>query len=159
MRVIACILLLITLLAAAFLGYCYYGAQMTIEGVSVSLTPAVEALGTYNRVREQIEQGAFLGTVYRDADYLMPETYAFLTLTARMSNRGMFPQDWIAIEVAPDAADIVLLYSERTPSLPAMSRGDFHTTLLTHTGASTSRTITISYYVLGRPFSVSYEMP
>ena len=159
MRVFACILLLLTLLAAAFWGYCYHGAQMVIEGVAVSLSPAVDAMGTYNQVKTQVSQGTFLGRMYREANFLMPERYTFLTLTVRMSNRGLFPQDWIRIEVAPDPADIALLFNERTPSLSGMSRGDFHATLLMDTGASTSRALSVKYYVLGQPFTVSYQMP
>ncbi|MCL1963650.1 MAG: hypothetical protein FWF69_01130 [Firmicutes bacterium] len=159
MRVFTCILLLVTLLAAAFLGYCYVNARMVIEGVSASQVAAADALGTYNQVKNQIAQGTFLGTVYRDANYVMPEGYTFLTLTVRMANHGILPQDWIRIELTPDAADIALLYNERTPTLAGMSRADFYATLLTHTGAHTSRTVKITYYVLGMPFSVSYQMP
>ena len=159
MRVLTCILVLITLLVGAFFGYCYYGAHMEIEGVSASIVPATDALGTYNEIKNQTAAGSFLGTVYREADFLMPESYSFLTLTVRMKNRGLLPQDWICIEVNPDNADIAMLYNDRTPTLSGSSRADFSATLLMREGASTSRTIAVTYYVLGVPFSTIYQMP
>lgn len=158
MRILACILVLITLLAGAFVGYCYYGAKMEIEGIAATLTPAVEAVGTYDSVRSQLANGSFLGTKYYDTEFLMPESFAFLTLTVRMSNRGMLPMDWIQIEVKPNLADALQLPAERTPSLAGNSRADFSTVILTRAGVETARKVTVKYYVLGQQFSVTYDM-
>ncbi len=158
MRVLAWILVLATVLVGAFFGYCYYGAQMQIEGVAAAMTPAVDALATYNELTEQIAQGTFYGGKYRDAEFIMPDGYAFLTLTVRMSNQGFLSQDWIRIEVVPDPADIVQLPESRTPTLAARTRADFSATVLTQLGASTSRKIIIHYYVLGREFSIEHQM-
>lgn len=159
MRVLAIVLLVVTLLAGAFFGYCLWGAQMQIQGVTVTVTPATEALGTYNDIVSQLENGSFYGTKYREVDYVMPESFAFLTLTVRMQNRGLLPMDWVRIEVEPDAADAVQLAESRTPTLAGSSRADFSTTVLTRTGASESRTLTVTYYVLGQKRTVSYDMP
>lgn len=158
MRVLACILVLITLVVGAFVGYCYYGAQMQIDGVAASLTPAAEAIGTYNDVRDKLANGTFIGTKYADAEFLMPESFAFLTLTVRMTNKGMFPMDWIELEVTPDVADILMLPAERTPSLAGSSSGDFSAILLTRTGVNTKRQVTVHYYVLGRAYTETFDM-
>lgn len=158
MRVLAIIMLVITLLAGAFLGYCTWGAQMQIQGVSVTMTPATDALGTYNDIVHQLENGSFYGTKYREVEYVMPDSFAFLTLTVRMQNRGLLPMEWIRIEVAPDAADAVQLPESRTPTLAGSTRSDFSATVLTRTGASEARALTITYYVLGQKFTVSYQM-
>ncbi len=157
MRVFTCILLLVTLLVGAFLGYCYYGTQMKIVGVAASVTPANEALGTYNEVRQQVSDGVFLGTKYRLDEFAAAEDYEFLTLTVRMENAGFLPMDWVRIEVAPGASDVLQLAATRTPSLAGNTRSDFSTTLLTRTGGGTARKITVSYYVLGRAFSVVFS--
>lgn len=156
MRIVAGILVLVTLLVGAFLGYCYYGAQMEIESVTATLTPATDALGTYNEVLDQLTNGTFMGTQYRETEFIMAENFAFLTLMVRMSNKGMLPQDWIQIEVQPDAADVLQLAADRTPTLSGNSRAEFSITLLTRTGVGTDRKITVTYYVLGRPFTVQY---
>lgn len=158
MRVLACILVLVTLVVGAFFGYVYYGAQMQIEGITAQVTPATEVQATYDDILAQLDNGSFLGTKYHETEFLMPESFAFLSLTVRMQNRGMFPMDWIQIEVQPDAADILQLPADRTPTLAGSSRGDFSTTLLTRTGADQTRTVTVTYYVLGKQMSVTYQM-
>lgn len=159
MKVLAIVMVVIVVLVGAFFAYCYTGMQMQIVGVSASFTPATDALGTYDEVREQLETGAFLGTVYEEnAEFLMPESFSFLTLTVRMTNRGVFPMDWIRIEVVPDAADIAQLATDRTPTLASGGQADFSTTLLTRAGASAARTVTVRYYALGRTMEVRYAM-
>ncbi len=158
MRVITCVLVLITLLVGAFLGYCYYGTQMKIISVVATVTPAQEALGTFNEATQQVENGTFSGTKYREAEYAMPNSFSFLTLTVRMENPGLLPMDWIRISVVPDAADVFQLASARTPSLAGSNRADFSTTILTRTGADTLRKIKVLYYVLGRPFEAEFNM-
>lgn len=158
MRIVACVLLVITVLVGAFFGYVYYGAHMEILGVATSMVPATEVLATYEDILAQLDNGAFLGKQYHETDFLMPESFAFLTLTARLSNKGLFPMDWLQIEVEPDASDILQLYQERTPSLAGGNRADFSTTLLTRTGADASRLITVHYYFFGYKMSVSYQM-
>lgn len=156
MRIFAFVLLGITLVVAAFFGYCYYGAQMQIVGVAASLTPATEALGTYELVTGQMREGSFYGTVYQELEFTYPESYTFVSFTVRMRNRGLLPMDWIRIEVAPEENDILQLAADRTPSLAGGSTADFSTALLCRSGADADRKITLTYYVLGYPFRVEY---
>ncbi len=158
MRVITSVLIIITLLIGAFLGYCYFGTQMKINSVMSAMTPAQEVLGTFNEVTMQVENGTFLGNRFREAEFAMPNSFSFLTLTVRMENPGFLPMDWIRISVAPDAADVLQLASPRTPSLAGNNRADFSTTILTRTGADTLRKIKVMYYVLGRPFEAEFTM-
>ena len=158
MRIFAGIMVFVVAVVGIFFGYCYYGAQMQIESVTAILTPAVEMADVYNDTLEALSLDAFYGEQYRESDFLMPDSYAFLTLTVRMANRGLLPQDWIRIEVRPDASDILQLPADRTPTLAAASRGDFSTTLLTRAGAATARTVIVTYYVLGHPYQVEYAM-
>jgi len=158
MRVLTLIVVVLTLLVGAFFGYCYSGARMRIEAVYAQVTPALEAQEAFAEVTGQVADGTFYGTKYREAEFLMPDSFAFLTLSVRMENRGLFPMDWIRIEVRPDAADVLQLANDRAPSLFAGSRADFTTTLLTRLGADTTRKVIVTYYVLGRAFSAEYEM-
>ena len=159
MRILALILVLVVLLAGAFIGYCYYGAQMRIEGVGMALTPAGEAIGTYSGLLEQLENESFAGVVYHRPDFATADDFAFLTLAVRMGNRGVLPMDWIELAVQPGMADILQLPADRTPSLAPGTRGDFSTTLLTRAGADTARTITVTYYVMGTQYSKTFETP
>lgn len=158
MRIVAILMVLITLLVGVFFFYTYNGMRMEIEGVASMMTAAVDAIETYDGVRAQLANGSFYGQQFVETEFLMPDSFAFLTLTVRMRNPGILPMDWIRIEVEPDSADILQLPADRTPSLAAGTRGDFSTTLLTRTGASTLRRIIIHYYVLGTPLTVEHVM-
>lgn len=158
MRVLAGIMVLITLLVGVFFGYCYFGAQMRINGVAAQVTEATDAQGTFAEVQGQLANGSFLGRKYYEVDLLMPESFSFLTLTVRMENRGLFPMDWVQIEIAPNVADVLQLPLERTPTLAAGSAADFSTTILMRHGAETSRKVTVTYYVLGRPMTATHDM-
>lgn len=158
MRVVAGVLLAIVVLVGAFLGYCYYGAQMQVQAAASTVTPATDATATYNSIVDQLAGGTFLGNAFYEAEMTGAENFQFLTITVRMQNRGLFPMDWIAIEITPNAADVAQLAPERTPSLAANSRGDFSTTILTRAGADTNRKITVTYYVLGQKLSTTYQM-
>lgn len=158
MRVLAMILVFITMLVGAFFGYCYYGAQMQIEGVATSSVQATEAMGTLADIESHMRNGSFLGVSFREAEFTEPAQYEFQTITLRMKNRGMFPMDWIQFEVQPGVADVLQLPQERTPTLGANSTGDFSADILTLSGAETRHTVRISYYVLGRKITISYTM-
>ncbi|MDR0896912.1 MAG: hypothetical protein LBN04_03555 [Oscillospiraceae bacterium] len=154
MRVVACIVLLITLLVGAFLGYCYFGARMGIEGVTATLTPATDMPEQFAALREQVENGAFYGTKYRAADLTRPEDYAFLTLTVRMTNSGPLPQDWVRIEVTPTNADVLLLPADQPPTLSPGTSASLGAVLLTEKNAEWERHVRVTYYVMGRGLEV-----
>lgn len=158
MRVLAMILVFVTMLAGAFFGYCYYGAQMQIEGAAVSRVPATEAMGTLTNVQDRMRDSSFLGVSFREAELAEPALYEFQTITLRMKNRGMFPMDWIQFEVQPGVADVLQLPQERTPTLAANSTADFSADILTLSGAELRHTVNISYYVLGRKITISHTI-
>lgn len=158
MRILTGILVLLTLVVGIFFGYCYTGAQMRIESTAVTVTPATEALGTYESIRDNLANGSFYGEIFYETDLIMAESFEFLTISVRMANRGLFPMEWIRIEVTPDVADVVQLPADRTPSLASNSRADFSATVLTRAGANTNRKITVTYYVLGAEMSATYTM-
>lgn len=159
MRFLTCLLLAATLLVGAFFGYGWYGAQMQVVGAGAVKTPAEDAQGAFSELREQLSLDAFYGHPFRQITFEGPENYAFVTLTVRMKNVGLFPMEWISIEVSPDAADIAQLAPEGdAPTLGRLSLGEYTATVLTLKDADTSRTFTVRYYVLGRLFEKQFVM-
>lgn len=158
MRILAGILALLTVLVAVFFGYCYMGAHMRVEMAVASAIPAADAAEAFADLRVQVNEGSFYGETYREADLSDADGYEFLTITVRMANPGLFPMEWIRLQVRPDVADVLQMANDRTPSLASGSRGDFSTTLLKLAGGDTRREVTVTYYVLGHPFSVVYDM-
>lgn len=158
MRVLAVLMVLVVAVVGVFFWQANTGAQMRVESVRAQLLPATEAQETYDRTRAEIASGTFYGRQYQEAEFLMAESFAFLTLTVRMANDGYFPMEWIRLEVAPDASDVLMLAAERIPTLAAKSRGEFEATILTRTGADTNREVTVQYYVLGQPMQATFAM-
>lgn len=153
MRILASIILLLTVLVLGFFGYCYFGAQMQIVGIYPTLTPATNAATTYEEIKQQIEINAFSGTSYvAEPSLTTPAEYAFLTYTVRMRNPGLLPQDYIRIEVQNLPGDLLQLAADRTPSLASHTTSDFSATILVPAGSTeAARSIRVTYYVLGRP--------
>ena len=156
MRVVAIILLFITLFVGVYFGYCYIGLAMQIESVTAEWVTVDDDMEKFVHIERQIEEGFFSGNLYAEPPLPGASEAAFLTLTVRMSNKGLLDQDWIEIHVTPREGDIALLAQERTPTLAANTRADFSVTLLTRPGAEEQRDIRISYYVLGRKYEVAY---
>lgn len=157
MRIVATIVLVITLCVLSYFGYCYYGAQMEIIEVSSLLTPAVNAPDAFAELTHELENESFLGRKFQSEPSISaPEEYAFLTLTVRLQNKGLLPQDYIEIAVQGKMGDVVQLRAERTPTLSARTRADFSATLLVPADSEPARGLRVTYYVLGRPCEVWY---
>lgn len=158
MRVVAVILVLLTLFVGVYFGYCYIGISMQIESVTAEWTNAEDAVDLYRHTLRQLEEGSFAGKRFDSSAIPGPEELAFLTLTVRMDNRGLLSQDWIEIHVTPKEGDVALLSQERTPTLAANTRADFSVTLLTKAGADEKHDIRVTYYVLGKQYEVRFSM-
>ena len=158
MRTITGILLIVVLAVGAFFGYCWYGAQMQIVGAGTAVTPAQNAAETFASLRWQLSEGSFCGDVLRQAELGDASAYSFVTVNVRMKNIGLFPMEWVRIEVKPVAADILQLAPEGDPpTLARMSLGEYAATFLTQ-GDGGARTYEISYYVLGRKFTKAFTV-
>ena len=158
MRTITGILLVAVLAVGAFFGYCWYGAQMQLVGAGTAVTPAADAGETFSSLRWQLSEGSFCGDVLRQVDLGDASEYSFVTVNVRMKNIGLFPMEWIRIEVKPVAADILQLAPEGDPpTLARMSLGEYAATFLTQ-GDGGARTYEISYYVLGRKFTKEFTV-
>lgn len=158
MRTITGILLVVVLAVGAFFGYCWYGARMQIAGAGTAVTPAADAGETFSSLRWQLSEGSFCGDVLRQVDLGDASEYSFVTVNVRMKNIGLFPMEWIRIEVKPVASDILQLAPEGDPpTLARMSLGEYGVTFLTQ-GDGGARTYEISYYVLGRKFTKEFTV-
>lgn len=159
MRFLACLMLVVVLAVGAFFGYCYYGAQMQVVGVGAVKTPAGDMIDAFSAMREQLSLDAFYGETFRQVEFEAPERYAFVTFNVRMKNMGIFPMEWVRIEVQPNAADILQLAPEGdAPTLARLSMGEYAATILTLAEAGTDHTFTLSYYVLGQKFEKTFTM-
>ncbi|MEG0766563.1 MAG: hypothetical protein RR482_02505 [Clostridia bacterium] len=158
MKYIAWALVIVVVLVGAVMGYAYAGAHLQYEGVRVEVMPAQEQRTLYDTTRNAISLDSFTGVQFQKSDLLMPESYQWMTYTVRLSNKGVLPAEWLRIEVRPDASDVLQLGEERGFTLAAGGKGDLRGTMLTRVGAKQARMLHITYYVMGRAYSLDIDM-
>lgn len=156
MRYVAIFLIFVTLLVIGGFSFLWYGAHLEIQDVQVAAYPATEQLASYDSILRSLAEGSFIGELYQNTAMIMPESYAFLTYSVSLGNKGLFPAEWIQLRVIPDNADVLMLGEPKGYSLGSGKSGVISATVLSRAGAIQERQFVVSYYVLGRAFTVSF---
>ena len=164
LRYLAIIVLIVTIAGA---GVCLYGVKMMtpqVEQVTVAATAAQQVQETFDGVLAALDQETFTGRVYSDTDGVSVQDCTFLTYTARLANKGLFPAEWISLTVLPrqegadGSRDILMLPEDSARVLGAGSRGDLSATILTVGGqGETQRTLEVSCYVFGKKIAFQLD--
>ena len=155
MKGLAIAALLVTVLGAGVVLYGLETLTPQVELVQVELTPATDVQDVFDRAMEQVQNRTFIGRVLSDTQGLTAEDCVMLRYTVRLSNKGFFPAEWIALVVEPqlgeDSRDVLQLDDGSAHVLGAGKRGDL-TAVIVHTGdaSDTARTLHIVCYVLGK---------
>lgn len=164
LKVLAILMLLITVIGAGAVLYGLMMLEPQVESVTVMATPAAQVSDTFDAVIEQTALGTFSGRQYGSTEGLEAEACTFLTYTVRLKNRGFFPAEWITLTVSPQQSadgtnrDVLQLGDESAYVLTAGSRGDLNATIL-RTGdvSDTARVLTVSCYVFGQKVEFSVQ--
>lgn len=157
LKALAIAALLVTIAGAGLVLYGMNTLAPVVELTSVSATPAAQAQHIFDNVMGQLQRETFTGRTFAPADGLTAENCTFLTYTVRLDNRGLFPAEWISLEIQPQqsadgsAYDVLQLDNNSANVLGARSRGDLAATIL-HAGDAqqTQRSFTVTCYVFGR---------
>lgn len=161
LKILAIIVLLLTVAGA---GAVLYGVTMfepKVESVTVVATPAVQVPAVFEETMTQIAQGTFAGTQFAQAEGLREADCTFLTYTVRLANKGFFPAEWIMLQVEPwshdgSGYDVLQLADARAHVLAANSEGDLSATILRAGDAGqTARNLRIVCYVFGQRVEVA----
>lgn len=149
--------LLLTIAGACAVLYALNTFTPRVEQVTVTATPAAQAIEAFSQVKEQLESGTFAGRVYGNTSDLTADGYTFVTYTVRLQNRGFFPAEWISLAVMPtDGTEILALADTGKYVLAAGSRGDLSATILVKDeGQNTARELSVACYVFGRKVAFS----
>lgn len=158
MKVLAIVVLLVTVIAAGIVLYGINTMMPQVVQAGAAAMPALQAQESFDLLVSQIEEQTFMGRVYASTDNLNVQECTFVTYTVRLQNRGFFPAEWITLEVTPkDENDVLMLASDSARVLPAGSMGDLTATILCRGDAQDmARRITVSCYVFGQ--MISFDM-
>ena len=155
MRVTAIVVLIVTIVGAGAVLYGINTLAPVIEQTSVLVTPAAQAQDIFDQAVAQVQSETFTGRVFSGVSGLHAQDCSFLTVTVRLTNRGFFPAEWIALDIMPEDGDVLQLDNVQANVLPSGSQGDIAATVL-HAGSAedTQRALTVSCYVFGRKITL-----
>ena len=155
MKVLAIIALVATIAGAGAVLYGIKTLAPVVEQTQITVTPADQAQDVFDNAIRQVENGTFTGRVFAQMGELNAQDCAFITYTVRLSNKGFFPAEWVALDMQPAQGDLLQLDNVQANVLAGGSRGDIAATIL-HMGDTTDlkRSFTISCYVFGRKITL-----
>lgn len=160
MKALAIFALLATVAGACAVLYGLNTMTPQVQQVARVATPAAQAQEVFDGVLRALDEQTFTGRVYGETDGLSAQDCTFLTYTARLSNRGFFPAEWIEMTVVPAGreTDVLELPADSGCVLPAGGVGDLSTTLLVRgDGQDARHTLEVSCYVFGRKITFQVE--
>ena len=156
MRKLNIFLLIVFLLLAAFVAYFFIGGTLTGQ-VNTITAPAADHPEAFASVKDVIASGSapmqFTGDVPASA-----EGCTLVDTTISLTNRGMFPAEWIDVKVNNLPGDVAV-YSLTGLGSDVAPQGSTQLNLkiLTTEPAVSPRTITLTYYVYGLMRSITIE--
>ena len=151
LKIVAIAALLATVAGAGLLLYAMNTMAPEIVQMTVTVTPAQDAQEIFDETMAQLDAGAFSGRMRGSADGLRAQDCAFVTCTVRLRNRGLFPAEWIVLDVVPLEADVLELPDPGAYMLASGSTGDISATVLTAAqNPGEGRTCRVTCYVFGR---------
>lgn len=156
LKIAAIAALLLTVAGAGVLLYAMNTFTPQVESVSVVVTPASQAGDVFDATMAQLDAGAFSGRMLGDAQGLTAEECAFVTCTVRLRNRGLFPAEWITLDVvAREDGDVLELPDSGAYMLASQGVGDLSATVLTTAqNPGENRVCRVTCYVFGREITL-----
>ena len=152
MKTAAILMLVVCLAALGGVGYLYLTASVTVEPVEIIATDAVTQAETYSRLKAQIENESFVGTLFSQYRPEFPENDVFYTYTVRITNHSFLPAELLELQVTPLTGDFLQIGDPNAYDLPSGRSLDLSATILTDKHSHNVRELTISYYIWGLPF-------
>ena len=154
MKRIAIFLLVLLVAAAAGVGWLYLNSRMTVVSVHAVTTEASAQPLLYDELRDQADNGALTGTVFRTGSLTGIEHYQFITYTVTLRNATWLDAEMVELQVTPMEGDVVQVGVPVPGTLPRQATGELTATLLTDINAHPARELTLTYYLGGVPFSL-----
>ncbi len=155
MRIVAWILIVVTLAVGLGLAYSLYATQLSVSAVGVQVVSAAERMEEFTALRQAVEERSLIGTAFSDEQIGSVDGYEFHIYTVRGKNNGFLAADWIRLDVEAQPGDVLQVEREGANRLPAMSEGEIELVVLAKRNASTARNLTMSYFVLSRLYNVN----
>ena len=155
LKVLAIVVLIVTIAGAGAVLYGINTLAPVVEQTQVTVTPASQAQDVFESIMNQTENGTFTGRVFAQMGDVNAQDCAFVTYTVRLTNKGFFPAEWVALDMQPTQGDLLQLANAQANVLASGSRGDIVATIL-HAGdiGDLQRSFVITCHVFGRKITL-----
>lgn len=149
MRKLTVILAAVVCGMLAFTGWFLLGGTLQAR-VYVQTAPAADYPEAFGSIRSLIESGSAPQILGQEPLREDASAYTLVDITVTLSNRGLFPAEWLDIRTSGTEGDIAVyaLIGEGRDIAPRES-GQVELKLVTTARADAVRDVTIQYYVYG----------
>ena len=156
MKLIHKILLTVLVLLGIFTIWFYAGAKLSGRATTTTAS-AADYPDAFVAASSIVRSGAAHQT-FSNISLDTSDGFELVDASVQLSNRGFFAAEWLEITVNPAEEDVaVYSTSGGTSDVPAFGSGRINVKLITR-NAEASRSVTISYYVLGMYTSVTVPL-
>ena len=155
MRRLTAILVILFVLLAGFTAWFWLGGTLHAQ-VHIQTASAADYPEAFGAIRDLLESGSapqmFGGAGLTKA----PSAYTLVDVNLTLTNRGLFPAEWLDISAEAATGDIaVYALTGEGSDIPARDSGRVNLKLITTAPADAGRVITIQYYVHGMKRSIT----
>ena len=149
MRKLTILLAIVLALLLGFAGWFYLGGTLRSE-VSVQSARAADYPEAFGAIRSLVTGGAAPQVLGGGALSEDPSPYTLIDINVTLTNRGLFPAEWlhITVEGAPGDIAVYAITGEGSDVVPRDS-ATINLKLVTTAAADAPRRIVIQYYVHG----------
>lgn len=155
MKYLAIFLIIALILSIGGVGMMYMTSMVVVESTGAVHIEASAQPELFNALVRQSQNGALVGTVFKDEPIGDIEQYQFIAYNVRLRNDCLIDAESLELQVYPMQGDIVQLGEEAwSKTLAAQSTGDYQATILTDASMHSIRELNITYYMWGLPFTL-----
>lgn len=158
MKYAAIISALVLVLTILFVGVLWMNASIAIDTAAsgVRIVEASVWPDRYDALAEQLRLDAVVGTPFIAPQELSGvEDYQFCVYTVTLRNDCGVDADAVEIQITPMAGDVLQVGDAPLMTVPAGSSTQATAVLLTQAGNHGVRQVTVTYYMWGKPFTLT----
>ena len=149
MRKLTAVLTLILMLLLGFGGWFYIGGTLHSQ-VSIQTARAAEYPEAYGAIRRLLDSGAAPQILDGGALSEDPSAYTLVDITVALTNRGLFPAEWLDMRLQGAEGDIaVYAITGEGSDIAARDRGQVNLKLITTAPPDAERRVLIQYHIHG----------
>lgn len=162
MKTVFILLLCLTLFFAGVIAYEMVNLSLAVQFETARMVPCTEQPAQYDRWASLLSMDAVEGTVFDEKALKPMDGMGFLVYTLRVKNNGLLPAEMAEVQVSPEKGDVLAVSGDVSMGKDInegrrIAPGQTETLqliLLTGKDSHAVRTLTLTYYIWGHPFTV-----